>query len=150
LRGGDTRDEVGGTGAGGGDAYAHLARGPRIAIRGVCGSLLVPHGHVMDGIRGELMIQGDDLAPRDAKCDVNALSDETFPDDLRSIHPHGIRSSAVVELVPAGPGLGLIQDRPGAGGGHQSRIACQVSPFDARPKRRDLRETLGDLLGREM
>ena len=45
---GDGRDQVGGAGTRGGQAHAHLARGPGVAVGRMTGALLVPDQDVVD------------------------------------------------------------------------------------------------------
>ena len=60
---GDGGDQVGGAGAGGGQADAHLARGPGVAVGRVARALLVPDQDVVDVEIVEGVVEGDDLPP---------------------------------------------------------------------------------------
>ena len=73
-------------GPGGGQAHAHLARGPGVAVGGVAGALLVPHQDVVDVEIVEGVVQGDDLPPGKPEYGVDPFALERFEDHSGCFH----------------------------------------------------------------
>ena len=84
IRGGDAGDQIGGAGAGGGDANAHLAGGTGIAVGGVRRALFVRGQHMADAVRVfiKFIVQIQHCAAGIAEQGVNALLDQHFDEDL--------------------------------------------------------------------
>jgi hypothetical protein len=84
VGGGQAGDQVGRPRAGGGDADAHLAGGPRIAVGHVGRPLLVGDEDVMNGVLifHQVVVGGQDGAAGQAEYNVYALFEKAFPDYL--------------------------------------------------------------------
>ena len=90
ISGGNTGGQVGGAGAGGGEAYAHLAGGAGITV-GCVGSALLMGGQDMADfafISIKRVVDVEDRAARVAEHRVDALLKQAFTHDLRSFHFH--------------------------------------------------------------
>ena len=82
VGGGDAGYGIGGSGARGHQAYADLARGPGIAVRGMDGSLFVPYQHMTQGVARQLIVNVDDRPSRKAEYDFHAFAAQGFQKDL--------------------------------------------------------------------
>ena len=92
IGGGDAGDQVGGPGAGGGEANPHLAGGPGVAVGGVGGALLVG-GEVMAdlvlvAVELELVVDVQDGAAGVAEHRVHPLLQQALHHDLGAVHQH--------------------------------------------------------------
>ena len=92
VGGGDSGDQVGGPGAGGGEAHAHLPGGPGVAVGGVGRALLVGGEVVVDllviAVKLKLVVDVEDGAAGVAEHRVHPLLQQAFHDDLGPFHPH--------------------------------------------------------------
>ena len=84
MGGGDAGGQVGGAGAGGGEAHTHLSGGAGIAVCGVGGALLVGGQNVADPalIPVQFVIDVQDGAAGIAEDSVHLLFQQTFQDGL--------------------------------------------------------------------
>ena len=80
IGGGDAGGEVGGPGAGGGEAHAHLPSSPGVAVRRVGGPLLVGRQDMAEPVpvAVEFVVQVQDSAARIAEDGVHLLLQQTF------------------------------------------------------------------------
>ena len=86
---GQTGDEVGGAGARGGPADADLAGGPRVAVGGVGGRLLVAYENVAEsGVFGEGLVEREYRPAEQPEDGIDALFQESLADDLGSCAFH--------------------------------------------------------------
>ena len=97
IGGGDAGDQVGGAGAGGGEADPHLSRRPGVAVGGVGGTLFMSGQDVPDllaiAVELELVIDVQNGAAGVAEDSVNALLQQAFHQNLGCGHSHGMISS---------------------------------------------------------
>ena len=106
-------DEVGGAGAGGGEADAGAPGDARVTVGGVCGSLFVADQDVLDvGVLAELVIERQNNAAGVAEEDIDALRTEAFHQDFSAGESH---AGSFRVLVAAGDtGNAGLWDRRGA------------------------------------
>ena len=79
----NARDEVGGAGAGGGDANAGLAGDAGVAVGGVGGGLFVPHQDVAQlRIGPQRVVERQNGSAGVSKEHFNTLAEQTFTDDF--------------------------------------------------------------------
>jgi hypothetical protein len=81
---GDAGDEVGGAGAGRGNAHAYLTRGAGVAVGHVGGALLVAHEDVVDRELAQRVVGGKDGSAGIAEDGGDALANEGGPEDFCS------------------------------------------------------------------
>ena len=82
--GGNAGDEIGGPGAGGGDATAGAARCARVSVGHVGRALLVADEDMVDGELAQRVVDGQDGPAGIAEDGGYALADEGRPDDFGS------------------------------------------------------------------
>ena len=80
--GGDAGDQVGGAGAGRGDAHADPPGGAGVAVGHVRGALLVADEDVVDGELAQRVVGGQDGSAGIAEDGGDAFADEGCPDDF--------------------------------------------------------------------
>ena len=92
VGGGDAGDQVGGAGAGGGEAHPHLSRGPGVAVGGMGRALLVGGEVVADffavAVELEFVVNVQDGAAGVAEHRVHALLQQALHHDLGPSHQH--------------------------------------------------------------
>ena len=98
--GSQPRHQIGGTGAGGGDAHPHLARSPGIAIGSMSRILLVGHQDFPDALFIiESVIEGQDHAPGIAEDHIHAILFEAGGHGLCTCHLHLLHTLCEISLV---------------------------------------------------
>ena len=104
VGGGDAGNQIGGTGAGGGDDHANLAGGTGVAVGGVSRALLVSGQHMaklaLVFIKG--IVNVDDLTAGIAKNHVHTLLNQGTNENIRTGKNHKIILSSSVPS-PDGP-----------------------------------------------
>ena len=83
---GDGGDEVGRSRTGGGQAHAHLARGPGVAVGRMAGTLLVPDEDVVDVEIVEGVVEGDEHPSRKPEYGVDPFALQRFEDHSGCFH----------------------------------------------------------------
>ena len=87
---GQTRHQVCGAGAGGGDAHSHLARGSGVAVRGMGGTLLMGGQHMGDAVlvfvKGVVKIEH--RAAGIAENRIHPLFQQALHQNIRSVFDH--------------------------------------------------------------
>ena len=109
VRVGDAGHQIGGAGAGGGDADAGLTRGPGIAAGAVRRALLVPHQDMLKVVASQILIKIEDLAAGVAKYHVHPFFHEKFDDVLRAVF-HFIRLRSFQNSIASGCPMGLAEN----------------------------------------
>ena len=103
------RDQVRRAGAAGGDAHARLAAGARVAVRRMTGVLLVGGQYMPNPILPlvQLIVNRQNRAAGEAEHGSNALLNQTFNQNRRSVEFHLNRSLLlIVKKAASRPALG--------------------------------------------